>query len=89
VHADLSFCEGYCPAASTSVKETYLMGNDLCVWGKRAHDIRGHHGLALSHMVFSEQKLPIQVAGLDGVQVDLQGRRFDIELSTERFHEQA
>jgi hypothetical protein len=36
-----------------------------------AHGLSGHPGLALAHVALAEEELAVQVAGLDGVHVDL------------------
>lgn len=51
---------------------THLVRNDLDLLPHRPHRLSRHRRLALPHVPLAEEELAVQVAGLDGVQVDLQ-----------------
>jgi hypothetical protein len=53
---------------------TCLVRGDVDAGAHGAHRLRRHRRLAGPHMPLAEQKLPVQVAGLDRVQVNLEQR---------------
>lgn len=78
MHASRTVCCDYgFPGLQSSrkkisvVTEAHLVSYDLCIGSERVHSLRSSFGLAFPNMFPSEQKLAIQVAGLDGVHIDL------------------
>ena len=41
------------------------------IWPKAPHSFCCHFGLAFPDMVFAEEELPVEVAGLNSIHVDL------------------
>ena len=52
-------------------KKAYLVGFDACGRSEVLHCLRGYQSFALANMPLAEEKLPVQIAGFDGVHVDL------------------
>ena len=66
------------PAPNSARPPAHLVRGDGDARPHRAHRLGRHARLALPHVPLAEQELPVQVAGLDGVQVDLR-RETDAE----------
>ena len=56
---------------STAYLDVCMVGHDGGPRLEAGHHLRSHAGLAHAHMVFAEEELAVQVAGLNRIQVDL------------------
>ena len=61
------------PPPTNYYLDVCMVGHDGGPQLEAGHHLRGHPGLAHSHMVFAEEELAVQVAGLNRIQVDLGG----------------
>lgn len=53
------------------ILDVRVVGCDVGVGGKRADDVGGSLSLALPHVMLPEEELPVEIARLNGVEINL------------------